>query len=554
MGLALTGTLDDERRVWPLDATPIRIGRAGANAICIQHDSVSREHAEVALRNGRLYLRDLKSRNGTWLNGAPVRRPAELHTGDRILIGRVRLFVAETPAWPISEAGGRPLATTLLKLPPASMIAADAKGRSKDYAVTRKVEAFVRHLAGRRSLRATFDAVLSGVQSALPATRVILFLRPDADDGLVVAATNSKVPSFADQPAVPMNALLEVLKSGKPLLLADIGAGGTSRVPAPPDRRSRTVLAVPLLHESRALGILYAEHDSLESGYRREHLELLGLFATMAALRIANERMSLVEQRHLITEHEIAMASRIQRSLLPSGDVRIPGYDLHATLEQCEAIGGDFYDVHAGVNGEVWIMLGDVVGKGICAALLLPALICSARVLYDVCTGPAALAWRLNLLMHGYADAGIFVTTFIGRLEPESGALDFVNAGHPSALLVEAEGLSPLASTAYPLGIESNVDFKQETATLSPGSTLAIFSDGLPEARRGSRLFGLPQVELAIRNAMRHGDLEEAGRRVIERVDAFLAGAPRSDDIALLMLRRAGHPDRSRRRPVSRTA
>jgi len=136
------------------------------------------------------------------------------------------------------------------------------------------------------------------------------------------------------------------------------------------------------------------------------------------------------------------------------------------------------------------------------------------------------------------SDGRHFITAFIGRLDPETGRVQYVNAGHPSPFLVDREGMRELESTGLPLGFTPGLTYARATAELSPDSLLAVFSDGISEARNGEQFFELERLARIVTEGRGADCLEELSRDVLDQVTGFLDGAPRQDDIALMLLRR----------------
>lgn len=537
MRLALIAPLRPGHPVWPLDATPLRIGRNRENTVRIDDRSVSREHAEIALRDGHLLIADLRSHNGTWLNGSRLRRPAEIHEGDRIQIGRVELRVVPDPA--DRTAGDSDSALSTLTMEATSLtfggrLGSDERSREILY----RLQTFGRVLAKHQTLRGTIESLLCAVEDALPAKRVSFLMKRDEGSEPGLVATRPGIPCLASPPVVTVDELRGILERRTPMLLPRAGtAAQGSRLRTP--RIAQQALAIPLTHKGRAIGLLYAEHRGLKQGYRKEELEIATLFANLATARIVSERMADAGSAKAGFEHEIVLAAQIQRWLLPSAEPKIAGYDFHALLEPCEAVGGDFYDFHTDANGDVWILLGDVAGKGICGAIVMSTVVSSARVLYDECPDPLALTRRLNTVLQGQADYGMFVTAFVGRLDPDQGVLEYVNAGQTYPRLIRGRRVVELDRSGRALGVSPDYPYQRETLRLEPGELLAIFSDGIPEERRGGRhFFGERRVAKALRAAARCAHLEDAGRLVIRDVNDFLGGHPRTDDVTLLMLRR----------------
>jgi sigma-B regulation protein RsbU (phosphoserine phosphatase) len=240
--------------------------------------------------------------------------------------------------------------------------------------------------------------------------------------------------------------------------------------------------------------------------------------------------------------HELVTAARIQRGLLLPAPPRLDGYRLEAFLETCHEVGGDLFDFHLRADGKLVFLLGDVSGKGMGAALLMSSFLASARVLYDTCSDPGELATRLGAILHRTTDPAHFVTGFVGCLEPSTGAMHYVNAGHPSAMLALAGSLRELESTGVPFGLVADFRYQAKAAELRPGEVLALFSDGIPEAQRGGEFFEEDRLRRLLLEAGDGEPLDALCKRMVGQVDAFLAGQPRSDDLTLLLIRREGAP------------
>jgi serine phosphatase RsbU (regulator of sigma subunit) len=173
------------------------------------------------------------------------------------------------------------------------------------------------------------------------------------------------------------------------------------------------------------------------------------------------------------------------------------------------------------------------------AALLMSSFLASARVMYDSCTDPAELSRRLGDMVHRTGDRARFVTGFVGCLDPASGALRYVNAGHPWPMIVRDGTLRELESNGVPFGVVPGFPYSVATAELAPGEVFALFSDGIPEAQRGEELYDEERLRQALREEGGAADLGTLRQRLLERVEAFLDGAPKTDDITLMLIRRS---------------
>jgi serine phosphatase RsbU (regulator of sigma subunit) len=297
-------------------------------------------------------------------------------------------------------------------------------------------------------------------------------------------------------------------------------------------------MAVPLFDNHDVLGILYVDTSDPTVEYREPQLELLTLLANMAAVKITNARLLVAEAARQRLAQELATATRIQRALLPTAPTDVPGWAFHARLESCYEVGGDLFDFHTREDGLRVVLLGDVSGKGMGAALLMSSILSAARVLYDTCDDPLSFVKRLNAATRRNADRGSFVTLFVGYLDVATGHMRYVNAGHPDAEIVGGTAVRSLAATGVPVGMLDDFPWTAGETTLAPGDTLAVFSDGIPEAQHGQDFFGFDRVKAVLAERASTPDLALLADGVIDDIDAFAAGEHRADDVTLLLVRR----------------
>ncbi len=538
MPLCLTTTLAGRPLSWPLDGASLTLGRSSRNSVQLPDGTVSKEHAEIVLEAGAWRVRDLGSRNGTRVNGAEARGPTPLREGDVIEVGSVVLRVAareESPA----------------RLSPGSDITSSVRLRAQDFLGrpgTARAAPDLVHLlaeAGRvlvlpRPLKETCEEILAFVERAIPASRLVVLLREAPGAEPVQMAARYRGGGAREPLQLSRSILATVLDECTAVVISDARQDpryrGQLSIVA---QAIHSALAVPLFDNQRVLGLLYADTMDPSAAYGQEQLEIMTLLGNMAAVKITNARLLEAEQARLRMAHELATAARIQRGLLPAAPPAVEGWGIEGHLETCHEVGGDLYDVYLRPDGSLLVLAGDVTGKGMGAALLMSSFLASARVLYDTCPEPGALATRLGALVARSAEPGRFVTGFAGLLDPRTGELRYVNAGHPPPCLVRDGALRRLESTGVPFGVLEGVVYEPALARIEPGEMLALYSDGIPEARHGAEFFDDARLERALLEAAELPDLAEARGHVMARVAEFVAGAPRSDDLTLLLLRRA---------------
>ncbi len=539
MSLLLSGSIAGQVANWTLEGDALTIGRSSRSAVHLPDPTVSKEHAELIRQGGGWSVRDLGSRNGTRVNGVEVREPTALREGDVIEVGSVQLRLRSArPESPTVFSQSAGLGSSVRLRAPEFLGRSSPPSAESGRLVHLLAEAG-RVLVLPRPLRETCDQILEFVERAVPATRLVLLLREKPGDVPVQVAARQSGGS-ASQPLQLSRAILAtVLDECTAVVITD--AATDPRFQASESIVAlavRSALAVPLFDNERVLGLLYADHRDPRVTYSQEHLEVMTLLANMAAVKITNARLLETEQARMRMAQELATAARIQRGLLPAEPPALAGWTVDAFLESCYEVGGDLYDFHRRPDGTLVVIAGDVAGKGMGAALLMSSFLASARVLYEGCARPGELADRLGALVGRSADRGRFVTGFIGFLDPASGHLRFVNAGHAPPCVVCEGGVRTLESTGVPFGILPGASYAEGETTLGGGEMLALYSDGFLEAQRGDEFFDDERLHAALSDGLALPRLEDARRLILDRVAEFQAGAPRGDDLTLVLMRR----------------
>jgi serine phosphatase RsbU (regulator of sigma subunit) len=236
-------------------------------------------------------------------------------------------------------------------------------------------------------------------------------------------------------------------------------------------------------------------------------------------------------------EEDMRMAAEIQTGLLPRGAPQIPGYDLAGCNRPCRTVGGDYYDF-AMEEGRLLLVLGDVSGKGTGAALLMTVLRASVRAHWTDPVLSEAVA-RINRTVCQNVPSSKYVTFFMATLEPASGRLNYVNAGHNPPLLIRRNGqIEYLQRGGMVLGLFENVPYEDGTVDMRPGDTLLVYSDGVTETwnPEGEEYGEESLARLAVRD--RGLDPESLQEAVLREIESFEAGARALDDRTVVVLKR----------------
>jgi serine phosphatase RsbU (regulator of sigma subunit) len=537
--LFLSGMIGSESRVWALDEERQVVGRSSRNSIQIPDATVSKEHAEILRQAGQWLIRDLGSRNGTRVNGADASDLLKLKSGDRIEVGHVLLTVTDHDPSHRPTFNDATVMGSSLRLRADEILDRKAPSGLAGSPVVHLLAEAGRLLVLPRPLQETCDQLLAFVEKAVKASRYVLLLQKDSGAEPEQIAARIRGGRANEPLAMSRSIMKTVVDECTSVFTADAALDprfqGQHSIVA---QGVHSAMAVPLFDNQRVLGVLYADSQDFTVTFNSEQLELLTLLANMAAVKITNARLLEAEQDRARLAQELATATRIQRGLLPSEPPHVPGYTIDAFLETCYEVGGDLYDFHVVPDGRLFFMLCDVSGKGMGAALLMSSFLASGRVLFDTCRDPAELAVRLSGILHRSTDAKHFITGFVGFLDPANGTVHYVNAGHPAACLVLGSEMRHLPSTGIPFGVLPEARYASESVVLRPGEILALFSDGIPEAQRGDAFFEEERLYEALLAGAGCRDLEQVRATVLQRVEAFLAGAPRSDDLTLMLIRR----------------
>lgn len=243
-------------------------------------------------------------------------------------------------------------------------------------------------------------------------------------------------------------------------------------------------------------------------------------------------------------KRDLEIAREIQLWLIPSAPPAIPGLDVAFATHPANTVAGDYYDVFPraadGNDARALIVIADVAGKSIPAALLMATFQASLRTLSESGCSLPELTAGLNRYLSAHSRGGLrFTTAFLGELDPATGSLSYINAGHnaPVLLRAAASAVERLDVGGVPLGIRSDALYDCGQVTLCPGDLLVLFTDGVIEAVNGQEEeYGEARL-LPLLQAHAQGSAAEVLRRVLQQVEFFVGGAPQHDDMTCIVLR-----------------
>jgi sigma-B regulation protein RsbU (phosphoserine phosphatase) len=250
------------------------------------------------------------------------------------------------------------------------------------------------------------------------------------------------------------------------------------------------------------------------------------------------ERARTLEQERVRFENELELARRIQERLLPAAPPEVAGLEIAGATEPAREVGGDYYDHLVLNDGRVLLVVADVSGKGVPASLLMSAFRAAIMSQEGALTEPERLAERLNAFLYRSVESGRFVTAFFALLDPATGAMQYVNAGHNPALLLRAGGsVEWLTEGGLILGIMPASTFTRGETQLAAGDLFVLYTDGVTEgANATAEQFGEERLVDAARRltGMPCGD---AARELVREVRGFEGATGPADDITVLIAR-----------------
>lgn len=546
-GWSLAGVVDGTPSRWSLGDGPHRIGRGSESEVRLADRSVSREHAVIVIDGGRAEVRDLGSRNGTWVNGRRIEGSAVVQAGDALRFGSIELLLEG------GAAAGPVRREVALSLSEAHQLHTTTRLSWKDIqregvAATPADRRFLQVLteAGQllvlpRPLESMLETVLDLVDRVVTAQRTMILLAEDDGEEPVLRAARPPGTLARERLMLSRTLIRTVMDERTSLLVTDAQSDPRFREHASIIAlKVHSALVAPLFDNERVIGILYADTTDPAARYDEDQLRTFTALANLAAVKITNARL-LAHQREMERlEQELATAATIQRSLLPEALPGHPAYELAARQVPCNEVGGDLYDAVRLDDGRILFLVGDVSGKGMGAALLMSHVIASLRVLYGEDLPLASLVQRVHRQLVRASDSMRFVTLFVARLDPATNRLEFVNGGHNPPLLVCPEGeIRRLEATGTPLGLIEGATYEPGALEMPPGSVLCVYSDGIVEAARGSEFFEEERLIESLERR-RGAPLDEVAGGVLDDVGAFLEGGAAGGDVTLLLLRRRG--------------
>ena len=587
-------------RLFNLDADTLVLGRHPNSDIVLDNVAVSRHHAQFTREGEQYYVEDLRSRNGTVVNGSVIPERTLLQDRDRIQICDVVFrFLIELPEDSDSFGAGAlgfvgPIPPQIRETPadlvessddvnlmsPGEVIESDSASDIDSSVIITKLRAdgsgsswrlgvkpalklkaileLSQHLTRTLSLPHALDRILEAMFRLFPQAEegfIVLREREDDKDTVRVRATRIRnaLPEESDSVHVSMTIVRTAMQQQQAILSSD--ASQDSRFDMSESLvqfQIRSMMCVPIVtkevrtymgqvkEESQTLGVIQLSTRELSRQFSEEDLDIMVSVTAQAALAIDNVQLHdrLIHQRDI--ERDLELSREIQESFLPRSFPRFPGYEVGSYYQAAQNVGGDYFDYIGMPDGRLAITLADVAGKGIPAALFMARLCSIARYHITRTGSPREALMALNGDFANDDVAARMITMIVVTIDSELNTVTVASAGHPAVLIRDPDGNVETfgeRSTGIPLGISTNQNINEFTTTLEPGAAFLIFSDGISEAmNHKNELYGVKRIREYF--AKSKETPPELVNGIISDTHRFAEGRDQRDDMCMVCVQR----------------
>ena len=532
------------------------IGRHPGCDIVVDSGSVSRQHAAIEMKDGGWCVEDLGSRNGTIVNGETLTGQHRLEASDEIGVCDDRLVFTvgdTTPSEWVSLGGETDESQAVFQShDEESMIVSqlDIPGPSADEGMSQNAEAKLRAVNGLNralgaslSLEDVLPRLLDGIFDIFPnVERGFVLLNDVKTNRLILRAKKLKNAEEKGSLQLSLSLVNKVASSQTAILSADATSDSRFRLnESVVDCNIRSVMCVPFISaEGVVLGVLQADSRDIQNGFSEGDLEVLAGITGQAANAVeqATAHGEKVAQEQF--KRDLELANRVQQGLLPSVPPEIEGFEVFDFYEAAHQVGGDYFSYIPLSENRLAVVLADVSGKGVSAALVMAALSADVRYTLAIESDVAKAVTLLNasFMRSGWDDR--FATFVVVVLDSTSYAVSVVSAGHLPTYLRKSDGSVEsvgFEEAGLPLGVDPTYVYEAAEVTVTAGCTLVLYTDGISEAMdHKNETYGLKRLEEVLSEP---ADSPAAvGQRLLVDVERHAAGQVRSDDMCLVCVGR----------------
>lgn len=525
-GRKLTHTLGDRPEV---------IGRDARCDIPLDDPSASRRHARFFSTAQGYVVEDLGSKNGTLVNDSPCTSRL-LRAGDKVQIGSAVAVYCDART---SSAGCIVIADE-----PTVSHATHYISRERGLLLSQQRLQMIYELSSRLTTLQNQDRLLDTAMDicfeTLRFERGAVGVRRHGSHVLDWPIVRNLQGSEGEL-TVSRSLLTRALEHGERAIFTDDGSGTSDPTVSMVQHGIRSAMCVPLIHQDEILGVIYGDRVSTSASYSSEDIDFLAGIAQQVSIGLINCRLLDDRQQMIRLNHDIDLARSIQTGLFPVDLPDRSDFTVAAINDPGDRVSGDYYDVIERDDGRVWLLMADVTGEGVAAALLMANLQAAVRVTIEHTDDPAALLAQWNRLIYRNTDDSKFITCLLALVDPKSRSISVASAGHcPPLLLRTSPGTpkEPAIEYGFPLGVVEEAEYAATTLTLDRGPFVFFcYTDGVIEAMNSEhQMYGIDRLvcllaeldELVPRNLV---------MRLRKHVAGFAGSREQSDDITILAAR-----------------
>src|SRR6201998_2781123 len=541
---------DGARRYVRVTQMPFLIGRGAetGNHLQLSDRRISRNCAAIVMEANKHYIEDRGQRRGLFVNGEKV-ESRELQDSDIITFGLDDSYeiIYRSSAAP-GEDSIPHLLTRMDHITGSDAIGSAGARLSK----LDQLLAATALLHSQLPLDEVLGMMLNHAVSVIDADRGVLLEADDKGALHVRLARRSGGLRLPPESLAPSQTAIQLaLRKQEAVITEDLAQAEMDLQAARSivAQRLRAVVVIPLYAFSHAkteevivnikrgqfLGVLYLD-SRRPAAFSKLDRQLLDAFTDQAASILDNARLVIRERERQRMEQEINIARDIQQALLPKNFGDYSHLAVAGCNFPCLSVGGDYFDVFPLDDRRPAFLIADVSGKGLGAALLT-TMLQGALSGMTLGTDPARTFNHVNRFLCDHAEVGRYATMFFGILE-DSGKLEYINAGHPSPILLRKETTEEaFTEGSFPVGLVPEAEFTTACLQLEPDDTLVLFSDGVTEAMDPEEeLYGVSRLR-AVLQGKTELPLDEIQKTVLESVENFARGARQADDLTILVVR-----------------
>ena len=557
-----SGSVDKKATRFELTEPETSIGRHPDCHIVVDAGAVSRFHAKVVRNESEFTVFDLGSRNGTYLNDQLLTAGQILREGDRIRISEIELIfhTEDVPAFAAdfsSESemtfSGANFGIVMVDDEPdeagivAPKVDFEKSGHGLKMRATAeaKLEALLeinRNLSNTLSLDEVLPKILESLFMIFPsADRGFIVMEAEGDQLETRWVKTRQQQDETETVRISRTIIRRVMSTGEPIMSFD--AMEDSRFDSSEsiaDFSIKSMICAPLGDaEGKMFGAIQIDSTRGRGQFMEEDIDLLAGVAMQAGILIHNARLHEQALHQREVEQDLKLATDVQKAFLPQQPPSAGGYNVDSFYQAANHIGGDYYDYIDLADGRVGVVVADVVGHGVAAAMFMAKLSAETRFCLAGEPDVARAIERLNDRMSAL-DVERFITFLLVVIDPASATVTLVNAGHMAPIVRHAQSGEidepGQEESGLPIAIMEGMDYEAVSFEMRTGDVMLLYTDGINEAMDSAdNEFGIE----AIRDiASGGGSSEEIKDRIVDAVLAHVGDAPPFDDMCLVVIQR----------------